>query len=119
MMDLVEAEQKLEIKDEDINAIRRAKDPNWVLRGLIAIAVAFLSFLIGFVVGRVSDTGSSNYPYGTLLLASAAVGSRKRIPVLFIALLAVLSFISLNFGLAEGSPNFGVVTYYGSYSPET
>ena len=117
-MNLAEADKKLEIKDEDIKAIRRSRDPSWVLRGLISLAVAILSFLVGYVIGRVNDTGGSVYPFGAALMASATVGHRKRIPILFIALLAVLSIFSLSFGLSAGSPNFGVVTYYGSYSPK-
>lgn len=117
-MDLAEAEQMLEIKDEDIKAIRRSRDSSWVLRGLISLAVAILSFLVGYVIGRASDSGGSSYPYGAALLASATVGHRKRIPFLFIALLAVLSVFSLSFGLSAGTPNLGVVTYYGSYSPK-
>lgn len=117
-MDLVEAEHELEIKEEDLKAIRRAKDSSWVQRGFISLAVAILSFLVGYVIGRASDTGGSSYPYGAVLLASAAVGHRKRIPFVFIALLAVLSFFSFSFGLVAGSPSFGVVTYYGSYSTE-
>jgi hypothetical protein len=116
---LCEAQSTLEIRDEDIRAIRRSKNPNWVLRGIIALSAAVVSFLSGYVVGSATEPGVSNYPYGAAVLASAAAGQRKRIPVLFVAILAALSLLSFFFGYATGDkPALGIVTYYGSYSPK-
>lgn len=75
---------------------------------------------MGVIIGNASETGNSNYPYGAMLLAANASVRRKRIPFLFILLLAILSFFSFSLGLATSSgPSFGVVIYYGSYSPKT
>jgi hypothetical protein len=116
-MSLEEAEQKLAIKEEDLKAIRRANDPNWVLRGLIVLAVSIVTFVIGFIAGNANPSVGSNYPYAGAMMSSQAAGGMRRVPVLFIAILAALSFISFSFGLAVGNrENLGVVILYGPYS---
>lgn len=116
-MNLEEATDELEIRDDDLKAIREAKDPNWLLRGLVTVAVIIVSTVLGILAGK--SSGASGYPYGALYLAPFAAVRRRRVPWLFVICLAVLSFISFSIGVASNDQTFGIVTYYGTFSRKT
>jgi nicotinamide riboside transporter PnuC len=115
-MNLDEARKELNIQDDDLAAIRRKKDPNWLVRGVITLAVVVVSYIVGYFAASASSSGTSPYPYGMAAIAPLAVAQKRRVPWLFVIVLAVLSFISISVGVVSNSETFGVVTYYGAFS---
>jgi threonine/homoserine/homoserine lactone efflux protein len=112
-MNLEESRDQLGINDGDMSAIRRAKDPNWLIRGIITLVVILASFLSGVALGAANPP--SAYPFAASFTPLVRSG-KIRIPWLFIAVLAVISFVSLSIGVAANSESFGVTTYYGAFS---
>jgi hypothetical protein len=112
-MNLEEGRDQLGINDSDMSAIRRAKDPNWIIRGIVTLVVIVASFLSGAALGATSSP--SAYPFAASFTPLVRSG-KIRIPWLFIVVLAVVSFVSLSIGVASTDRSFGVVTYYGAFS---
>ena len=112
-MNLEESRDQLGINDGDMAAIKRAKDPNWLIRGIVTIVVIVASFLSGAALGAANP--QTAYPFAASVTPLVRSG-KIRIPWLFIVVLAVISFVSLSIGLASTDRSFGVVTYYGAFS---
>ncbi len=112
-MNLEESRDQLGINDNDMSAIRRTKEPKWLVRGIITLAVIMVSFLSGAALGATQSP--SPYPFAASFTPLVRSG-KIRIPWLFIVVLAVISFVSVSIGLATTDHTFGVTTYYGAFS---
>jgi hypothetical protein len=117
-MSLDEARNEIGVTDADLARIRATKDPNWLLRGIITLAVAISSFVMGYALGS-RYSSSDSYPYASLGIPVMLTARKTRVPWLFVAILAVISFAAFSIGVyASGGPSLGVATYYGVFSRE-
>ena len=110
------AREQLGVRDEDFALIRRTKDPNWLFRLLLGAVIAIASFVVGYSVGRETESG---YPYLSISLVSAVGVGRRKVPWVLLIVLPVLAFFWFGAGVIAGHPTFGEGTYYGVFGKKT
>lgn len=105
---------QLGISDVDVVAIRRARDPNLLLRFALLAVTMVSTFILGYALGRESEPG---YPYVSIGLISLAGAGRRKVPWIFLVVLSILAFFSfaLGYGVAA-HPSYGEGSYYGVFS---